>query len=198
MRGAMKIFGAIIILFIVISLSIIAVVWIIPEIERSMELSEFQIIRNQFYECNNKILETARIGSTNKCFFSAGKGSLTVDTGGIHYKITTRTKICDQHQWVQINEEKHMWQRCEVSDGERTFEMMWSFPLESKIEGLNFAGNKLKDDPILMGTITFDSPLNFITYYIEFQSTSGESGNIVEVSRVDVRMDKIILKIRLS
>jgi len=148
MHGAIKIFGAILILFIAISLSIIAVVWIIPEIERSMELSEFQIVRNQFYECNDKILETARIGSTNKCFFSANRGRLTVDTDGIYYKITTRTRVCDQHQWTEINKEKHIWQRCKVSDGERAFEMMWSFPLESEIQGWNFAGNKTKGDSI--------------------------------------------------
>jgi len=127
MYGAMKVFGAIIIAFVAISLSIIAVVWIVPQIEKSMELSEIQIVRNQFEDCNNKIMETARTGSTNKCFFSINKGQLTANTSGINYKITSRAGICDQHPWVQINEEKHIWQKCDVSDNNRIFEMMWSF-----------------------------------------------------------------------
>lgn len=199
MHGAIKVFGAILIVFIITSLSIMAVVWVIPEIEKSMELSEFQTVRNQFYDCNDKIMETARIGSTNKCFFSAGEGRLTVDIDGIYYKITTGTGICDQHPWVLINEEKHIWQKCEVSDQKRILEMKWSFPLSVGIEGWDFAGDKLKGDPILIGNIIFDSPVSFgtSTFYVEFQTTAGESGNVIEISRVDVKTDKIILKIRV-
>jgi len=197
MHGAIKVFGAILIVFIITSLSIMAVVWVIPEIEKSMELSEFQTVRNQFYDCNDKIMETARIGSTNKCFFSASKGRITVEGNSINYKITSKGDICDQHPWVLINEEKHIWQRCEVSDQKRTFEMKWSFPLS--IKGWDFAGDKLKGDPILIGNIIFDSPVSFgtPTFYVEFQTTPGESGNVIEISRVDVKTDKIILKIRI-
>lgn len=127
MHGTIKVFGAIIIAFVAISLSILAVVWIVPQIEESIELNEIQVIRNQFEECNDKIMETARTGSTNKCFFSINKGQLTANTSNINYIITSKVGICDQHPWVQINEEKHLWQKCDVSDNNRIFEIMWNF-----------------------------------------------------------------------
>ena len=127
MHAAFKILGVILIAFITIAVTIIAVIWVIPTIEKLIQLNEFQTVRNQFYECNDKIMETVRTGSTNECYFSVERGQLTVDTESIHYRIISETDICDPHQWTQQKEEKYVWQRCEVSATHRIFELMWNF-----------------------------------------------------------------------
>jgi hypothetical protein len=198
MKAVSAIIEYVLIFAIIIALAALGIPYALGTIQRSMELSEFQAIRNELSACNEKLVETARSGSANQCIFSVNKGLLTAQTDGIYYKLTSDLKICDAHAWTEIDEEKHIWQQCEVSDGTKTFWLKWYWPSEVTIEGQNFEGNITNEDKKI-GDIKFDSPVMFmtLTVVVEFQFTPGQSGKIIEINRVGLTKDKAILSINI-
>ena len=67
MRGATVTFMLIVI--ITALLTSILVVWAVMNTTGFFEVNEMNIVKDQFRDCNDKIIETARTGMSNKCIF---------------------------------------------------------------------------------------------------------------------------------
>lgn len=193
-----NILQALLIVVVAISLISLSLPWAMKTIGESMDLNEVNSIKSQFDTCSDRILETARTGTTNKCFFNIDRGKLTGDVRGLDYKIISSAKICDQHDLIKIDERRHIWQSCSVSGENRIFEMLWMFPKELNITGEEIKGSKMRGESEV-GSISFkDEPIEFKTLSLEvnFQYQPGESGKIVELSRVGVTEQNITLKVK--
>jgi hypothetical protein len=94
--------------------------------ENSLDISEFETVRNQFEDCNNKILETAKTGVTNSCSLFTEKGEIVVGGDTILYKIVTNANICDESDWINIDE--NLWQMCTVYGGSKLYQLKWDSP----------------------------------------------------------------------
>ncbi|MFQ6056368.1 MAG: hypothetical protein ACE5J3_10360, partial [Methanosarcinales archaeon] len=141
MKSVVSVLQVVLIFAIAVSLIILASPWVYSSLKKSFELSEFQTIRGQFELCNDKIVETARTGTKNSCVFSISKGILSIESDGIYYKLTSSAEICDEHDWVEINPDKHLWQSCFITDSMRTYQMKWSSPDEIIFQSSIGSGN---------------------------------------------------------
>jgi len=206
MHGAVTILQAMLIMLIAISLVVIALPWVLDIIGEMMDISEIKGVKTQLEMCDEKIIETSRTGSVNKCLFSVSRGELTGSREGINYKLISFADVCDRHPWVLINEEKHLWQKCDVRGDKSILELRWNFPKEIKIQGQQFVGNELRGD-VPIGNINFgDEPLLYgedivfrtLSLYVEFEHQLGETGNLIEISRVSITAEDVTLKIKIT
>ena len=74
MKGAVSILQAVLIFAITLSVVVVAIPWTTSTIDKSLDMSEMSTIRNQMGLCNDKLVETARTGTSSKCLFSANRG----------------------------------------------------------------------------------------------------------------------------
>lgn len=190
------------ILIVVVSVSLVGLLFptVMRIVGEAMDSVEVGMIKSQFDSCSERILETARTGSTNKCFFNINRGDLTGMSDGISYKIVTTASICDKHFMTLIDEKRHIWQSCDVIGNERVFEMKWMFPQELEITGSQVQGSKMSgESPSGSITIGEDGEIDFrtLSVYVAFEYTPGESGNVVEMGRLAVTDEDVTLRIRL-
>jgi len=200
MKAAPSVLQAVLILLIALSLAAMALPWATENIGTSMDLSEFKTIKSQFDECNERIVETARTGSTNKCIFNIKRGEVTGRQEGIYYRIISNAPICDASPLVEIDPRNHVWQECNVSGKQRIYGLLWKFPSALNVSGESIEGNQMVGQTTI-GDIEFeDQPINFntLTLYVNFQYQSGQTGSIVELSRVDVTQTNVTLKVKIS
>jgi hypothetical protein len=171
--------------------------WATSSVGVFMDVSEIRTVRSDFQSCNSKIIETARTGTTNKCIFSVTRGEITGREDGIHYNIVSEGNICQEHPWKEVDEENHIWQKCEVSGEERVLYLKWMYPSTLEVSG-NIIGTQLRGTSPF-AEIEFNNPVRFITLtlYVEFLYNPGESGNMIEISRINMTQDKITLKIKI-
>jgi len=199
MHGAATILQAMLIMIIATSMVTLSMPWVLEKIQESMDVSEVGSIKSQFGSCNEMIIETARTGSTNKCIFSVSRGRITGTVEGINYGLVSSADICDQSEWVQIDEKRHIWQKCDVSGDKRIFNMRWKFPSQLEVQGQTIRGNQLRGETPI-ANIIFNNPIDFttMTLYIVFEYREGEAGNIVEISRININPANITLNIKIS
>jgi len=123
MRGIVNVIISVVLIGIIVA----ALLFLInTSLQSSLDTSEFETIKSQFEDCNRKIMETARTGSTNRCSLSAEKGEVVVGGDTILYKIVTNANICNESGWVKINE--NLWQICTVYGGSRLYQLKWDSP----------------------------------------------------------------------
>jgi hypothetical protein len=117
------------ILIVTVSVSLTALIlgWVIMNMSGFFEVNEVNSVRQEFNDCNNKILETARTGMSNKCAFSAQKGHIIGTADNLTYEIVSSQKICDMSAWTLLNPEKNIWQRCDISGRESILSLMWNY-----------------------------------------------------------------------
>jgi hypothetical protein len=197
MKAVFSILQSLLIMIVVLSMLSMAMPWSIKTIGESMDLTEVKTIKPQFDKCSEGIIETARTGSTNKCFFNINRGKLTGDIRGLDYKLISSANICDPHELIKIDEKRFIWQSCSISGGNRIFEMLWMFPKELNVTGVGVEGNKMKGESSL-GSIDFDEKIEFktLSLNINFQYQPGESGKIVEMSRVNITEQNVTIRVK--
>ncbi len=127
MKGAINVFQWLLIFVIILAATGLSLPFISSSLGRSLDLSETNTITTQLGQCNDKIIDTARSGSSNRCFFSTDRGFMEAKTDGIYYKLTTSSNVCDTHDWTQINEDKHVWQKCTQGVKIWTYELRWAW-----------------------------------------------------------------------
>ncbi len=174
----------------VISIGVIlsVVPWTYKSIHSSLELSEIESVKADMLKCNDKILETARTGSINKCFISISKGQLEVKKDGIYYTVSSNNVICSEHDWSLVERDKQVWQRC-ISGV--VYQLRWLYP---------------KNDVILMeGNIKITSVSGTKNYdlmpkgvlFVNFYSPEKLVGKNIEIERERVSEDTTTLKINV-
>ena len=199
MKG-LAVLQAIIIFVILTSLAAITLPWAIGNVETSMDLTEMKSIEPQFDECNARIIETARTGTTNKCIFNVKRGEISGRPEGIYYKILSNAPICDASSMTEIDSRNHIWQECNVSAGkQRTYGLLWKFPSSLNVSGEGIQGNQITGQSSI-STIGFGSPITFetLTLYVNFQYSPGQTGDVIELSRIDVTQTNVTLRVRIS
>ena len=199
MRGAVTVIQAILIMLVIVSAIVVLIPWIAESLDRSAQIAEMESVSNQLLLCNEKIEETARVGSSNVCIFSATKGKMYAETDGIYYEIISPVDICDESDWSLISSDDHLYQKCDEVDDKSIYTLKWSWPQELTIYGENVSGNIYRlEDPI--SSISFNDTVNFrtLTVFIEFEFTPGQSGNVIEMTRVSVDDEKVTLRVNIK
>lgn len=199
MRGVIPIIQVMLLFIIVTSLIVLMFPWAVKTIGESMDVSEIDSIKPQFDDCGEKILETARTGTTNKCIFNIKRGTITGKTEGVEYNLLSTAPICDQHDLVEIDERTHVWQACSVSGENRIYSLLWYFPLQLKVNGTDVQGDEVKGK-MAVADINFQNPIEFktLTLYAGFEYVPGEAGDVIEISRVNITETNVTLKIKIS
>ncbi|MEM3609604.1 MAG: hypothetical protein QXK49_02980 [Candidatus Aenigmatarchaeota archaeon] len=196
MKAAFTIIQTMFILTLLIILSSISMPWVFENIAISMDLAELKSIKSQFDECNERIIETARTGSTNKCIFNIRRGEISGREEGIYYRLISNAPICDESPLVEIDPKNHIWQECVASGKQRVYGLLWKFPATLNITGEGIQGNQMAGQTTV-SNINFEETINFetLTLYVNFQYQPGQSGNIIELSRIEITQTNVTLKI---
>lgn len=201
MKGVSVVIQAVLIFGIIAVTAAAAFPWANNYIQRSMDLLEINKVKDEFSLCNDKLVETARTGTANKCYFTANRGNINAQEDGLYYRIISNANICDEHWWTNINPKAHLWQKCDRDISKKILEYKWYYPKDINITGQEFYGNIIVDEdapPELQ--IYFDSEITFMTLsvIIEFDFTEGQSGNLLEIGRVSIDETKTVLNVKLS
>ena len=199
MKGAVTVFQAILIFALAVSMAAIATPWAYATLQKSLDTSEMSTVRSQLGLCNDKLVDTARTGTSNKCIFSANRGKITAQTDGIYYTLTSKAQMCDDHDWGEVDKDRHLESMCDSSLDVRTYTMRWRWPANVTMEGKAFSGAILKKDQV-ESNIAFDSDLTFrtVSVVVEFEYTPGQSGKTVEISRNSLSRDKAVLGVNIK
>jgi len=169
MKGAVTILQAVLIFAIAVSLVAISIPWIYGAIHKSLDASEMDTVRDQMGVCNERLVETARTGTSNKCIFSANRGRVTAEWDGIYYDLITTASICDEHDWAEVDKERHLESTCDETFDIKHYILRWRWPSEVRMEGYGFTGELRKEDEDPT-PVTFDPEVQFrtLTVVVEF------------------------------
>jgi hypothetical protein len=172
--------------------------WVIETIGGSIDLMEVGNIKSQFDACNERILETVRTGTTNRCFFNVNRGAITGKQEGLSYQISSPVDICDPHGLIEIDPRKHIWQECTGADNQRVLEMLWMFPRELNVSGTGFQGSKISGSSP-SGDIGFSETIIFrtISVYVVFEYPIGSTGSVIEMSRTAITNKNVTLTVEM-
>ncbi|MCD6476956.1 MAG: hypothetical protein J7K26_02190 [Candidatus Aenigmarchaeota archaeon] len=200
-KGSSTIIQAVLIFAIATALAAFALPWAYNSLQKSLDIMEINKIKKEFEICNDKLIDTARTGTSNRCLFSVKRGGLVVEQDGIYYTIQSKSNICDEQAWTPINLEKHLWQRCDKDIKKKILKFKWYYPKDVTIQGTGFNGDIIVDQNENNAIdIKFDKNIDFITLtvVIEFEFTEGQQGNIVDISRLSITDEKTVLNIKVS
>lgn len=199
MRGSFNTLEFLLITAVVIALTAFALPWIAGILNESFDVGEVSSIRGQFKSCSNKILETARTGTTNTCFFSISRGKVLAKIEGLEYTLLSTSKICTPHSLEIIDEQSHIYQECVDAGLTRIYKMLWMFPSEIKIEAEGLQGSEIRGDTPV-GNIDFGAgPIEFktITLLVEFDYNVNQTGSTVELTRKSMSTEKIVIGVKI-
>lgn len=192
MKAVAVVIQAVLILAVVVALATAGVPVAQNMIKTSMESAEITNVRSDFLKCSDKILDTARTGSGNKCTLSATEGKLSVKTDGIYYSLLGSAEICAPQDWAIVDVNKQVWQRCAPSSGNSLYELKWFYP---------------KNDVILLdGTVSLISvsgTRDFSLYQkgvllVAFDSPKDLSGKTIELTRYSAAENTTVLSVSVS
>lgn len=198
MKAVSTIVQAVLILVVSVSLIVLALPWALKTIGISVDMTEIQSIKSQFDTCSDRILETARTGSSNKCIFDIKNGKITGRTEGIYYSLLSNGPICDPSPLVLIDNKTYVWQECNVTGSVRNFGMLWMFPKELSITGKGIEGSKMQGQST-SGSIDFPNVVSFrtLSLSVDFQYRPGEAGKIVEMTRLNITDQNVTLRVKI-
>jgi hypothetical protein len=199
MKAAFSIIELILIMVIAIALAAIALPWSVENVGISIDSTEVKSIKSQFDDCNEKIIETARTGSTNECMFNIKNGVISGRQDGIYYKILSNGPICDASPLTEIDSKNHIWQECNVSGKQRIYGMLWKFPSSLNVTGQSISGNQISGQTNI-ANINFNTPVNFdtLSLFVNFQYQPGQIGNVVELNRVNITQTNVTIGVSIS
>ncbi len=191
MKAISVVLQGILILAIVVAATTAGLPFAQKTLESSFESAEMSQVRSDFLKCSDKILETARTGSGNKCTLFANEGKLYVKPDGIYYSLTGKGDICSPQDWALVDISKQVWQKCTDSAGIKIYELRWFYP---------------KNDVILLeGTVSLTSvsgTRNFDLYqkgalFVQFDSPKDLSGKTIELTRYQTSENTTVLSVNI-
>ncbi len=199
MHGSVNTVEFILMVVVVIVIIAFSLPWIGGTIDQSLDAGELASIKNQFKVCSNKILETARTGTTNKCIFSISRGKIEGRTEGLQYSLVSKAPICTPHLLTIIDEQSHIYQECAQTGETKVYKMLWMFPSQLKVEAENLLGSQIKGDTPIgsidfgTGTIVFRT----LTLLVEFDYSQDQIGTNVELTRISMSTDKVYIGVKI-
>ena len=187
---------AVLILVILTGVTAAAIPYVTSNIQQTTELSEIQSIRGQFELCGEKLVETARTGSSNRCSFTSSKGYVSALEEGIYFTIESEVNICSQSEWVEVDPVKHIQTKCEASANHRKYQILWTWPKDVKILG-DLSGAVYDKDDSKESDIVFSNPVNFrvLSLFVEFKSDVEQVGKFIDIKREELTADRVVLRI---
>jgi hypothetical protein len=199
MKAAFTVIQAVLILLVAVAMVTVTLPWAIDTVHTSVDMNEIMTIKSQFDVCSDRILETARTGTSNKCIFDIKNGKITGRREGVYYNLISNAPICDKSPMVEIDPRTHVWQECNISGSQRVFGMLWMFPKELNVSGNGVEGNKMTGSTS-SGSIGFGNNIIFKTLSlgVDFKYNPGESGKIVEMSRINITNKNVTLSISIT
>ena len=192
MKAVSVILQAVLILAVIVSVATASLPFAQKTIGTSIQSAEISNVRADFLKCSDKILDTARTGSGNKCILSATEGKLFVKTDGLYYSLTGNGEICAPQDWALVDLSKQVWQKCSPSGDKKTYELRWFYP---------------KNDVILLeGTVSLTSvsgTRNFDLYqkgvlFVQFDSPKDLSGKTIELTRYYASENTTVLSVGMG
>lgn len=192
MKAVSVILQAVLILAVIISVATASLPFAQKTIGTSIQSAEISNVRADLMKCSDKILDTARTGSGNKCILSATEGKLFVKIDGLYYSLTGNSEICAPQDWALIDLNKQVWQKCSSSGDKKIYELRWFYP---------------KNDVILLeGTVSLTSvsgTRNFDLYqkgvlFVQFDSPKDLSGKTIELTRYAASENTTVLSINIA
>ncbi|MFZ3077968.1 MAG: hypothetical protein WA139_05920 [Candidatus Aenigmatarchaeota archaeon] len=192
MKAVSVILQAVLTLAVIVSVATASLPFAQKTIGISIQSAEMSNVRADFLKCSDKILDTARTGSGNKCILSVTEGRIFVRTDGLYYSLTGNDGVCASQEWSLIELNKQVWQRCSSSADKKIYELRWFYP---------------KNDVILLeGTVSLISvsgTRNFDLYqkgslFVEFDSPKDLSGKIIELTRFAASENTTVLSINIA
>jgi hypothetical protein len=198
MHGATSVLQMVLFTAIASAILFVTIPWAMDTIGISMDTSELNSIKAQFDTCNDRILETARTGATNKCVFSVTRGQIYGRTEGVYYSLTSEGPICDRSFLREIDARTHVWQECNVTGDTRVYGMLWMFPKNVNVTVTGLSGS------VYNGTATddidFEEGVTFrtLTLSVAFQYKSDIAGKTVRISRVNITNTNVTLRLDIE
>lgn len=192
MKAVSVILQAVLILAVIVSVATASLPFAQKTIKTSVESAEISNMRSDFMKCGDKILDTARTGSGNKCILSAAEGKIFVKTDGLYYSLIGNSEICAPQEWALIDLNKQVWQKCSPSGDKKIYELRWFYP---------------KNDIILLeGTVNLTSvsgTRRFDLYqkgvlFVQFDSPKDLSGKTIELTRYAASENTTVLSINIA
>ncbi len=177
MKAVSVILQAVLILAVMSSAATVGVPYAQKTIKSSFDSAEISSVRADMLKCSDKILDTARTGSGNRCALSANEGKLSVRTDGIYYSLTGDNGICSVHDWALVDVNKQIWQKCSLVSDQNIYQLKWTYPKNDVI--LLEGTISLKS---VSGTRVFDISQKGVLL-VEFDSPKGLQGKTIELMR---------------
>lgn len=191
MKAVSTIVQAVLVLAVMIAIVVGGVTFVQKTFKVSIQTAEISNARADFLKCSDKILDTARTGSGNKCILSVTEGKLSVKTDGLYYSLTGEGEICAVQDWALVETNRQVWQKCAASGDEKIYELKWFYP---------------KNDVILLeGSVNLTSvsgTRNFDLYqkgalFVEFDSPKELTGKVIELTRYSATENTTVLSINI-
>ncbi len=166
--------------------------WGYKQVQLSLDRGEINMVKSEFMQCSEKILETTRTGDSNKCMFSVSRGDIYIEPDGIYYKLVSSGKICDEHEFALIDFRKKIWQKCKKSGDGWIYELRWLYP---------------KNDTVIIdGSVTITLPggkeivenlYNKISVNVGFEIEKELKGKTIELTRKRITPSQTILEVKV-
>lgn len=180
---------ALLILAIAAGLAITVVPWIYHTINLSMDSAEMKSVKTDMIKCSDKILETARTGSGNKCILGISRGELQVKTDGIYYSLLSGGEICSTHDWALV--ERQVWQKCSQEGSQYNYQLKWFYP---KNDAVLLEGTVNKSSVSGYNIFTLE---NRGTLFVEFSTPESLKGNTIELTRYYASENTTVLSVNV-
>ncbi len=199
MRGVSTVIVAVLLVAIGSVSAVAAYTWASPRISFSFDLSESDAVQRAFESCNDRIIETARTGSSSHCIIPTSRGELTAQSDGLYYTLSSSGRLCDQtSDWVSINAEKHVELLCNVQPGNATmFNLRWRYPKLVSIYAVTLEGNLTRDSDVTPVKFNTTSSFRTVSVFVYLVVTPGGGGQNIDLNRINITSENVTLGIRI-
>ncbi len=192
MKAVSVILQAVLILAVMSSAATVGVPYAQKTLKLSFDSAEISNVRADMLKCSDKILDTARTGSGNRCILSVNEGKLSVRSDGIYYSLEGNNGICSVHDWALVDVNKQVLQKCSlVPSGQNLYQLKWTYPKNDVI--LLEGTISLKS---VSGTRVFDISQRGVLL-VEFDSPKELPGKTIEFTRYSASGDTAVLSINV-
>jgi len=190
MKAGIPVIGYVFIVFLGVLLIVFVFPWAMQQFEAQQYKGEMLAVERDFNDCAKKLLSVTRTGSSERCVFSATRGTFEIKKDGLYYRLHSPLPICEPHEWRMKSLATKVWTRCS-NDG-KVFEIRWLYPKNDTVVISGTVTLLMPDGTTRTFDLTNKGALN-----VEFTREGVIRGKIIEITRSKVEKDKTILSLRV-